>query len=260
MATFQVLGPDKIGPLSSGAGSVSIGTSMLTIGGLQYATSGLNGSLSGLTSNALYFIYAVISSGVLSLAISTNVNSVGPVGFTYWKLVGAFYASSATTVGSFVNIEGSPSSDWFSYTLNITANTPPTKGTVTRDEARWRRNADSMEIHYDYAQTSGGSAGSGSYLFPLPGAFAIDTNKQTTTTSSGQHVVGVSGILNSALQENGWVYAATTTQVSITTGNDSTPLADVSNSRAPLSTAAIRYSFKASVPITGWSSTPLKDL
>jgi hypothetical protein len=67
---------------------------------------------------------------------------------------------------------GTIATDWQSYTLNIgsTAGSSPTKGTIVRDEAKWRRVGDSMEIEYNYSQSTAGSdAGvTGHYLWPLP--------------------------------------------------------------------------------------------
>jgi hypothetical protein len=55
--------------------------------------------------------------------------------------------------------------------------TSPTKGTTTTDAVIWRRVGDSMELKWNYVQTSGGSIGSGYYLLTLPGGYSIDSTK-----------------------------------------------------------------------------------
>lgn len=68
--------------------------------------------------------------------------------------------------------------DWTDYTMTIGATTTPgVKGTpITVDKAQWRRNGSNMEIRYDFNQTGAGTAGTGTYLFPLPFG-SIDTTK-----------------------------------------------------------------------------------
>lgn len=103
------------GVITLPASSLSIAS--LTIGGKQYhLTSNLTVSVGTVSTETLYFVYAVISGGTVSLVISLNQNSVGPNGYTAWKLVGAFYGNFSSTFGSFVTIKGVPTSGWFSHT------------------------------------------------------------------------------------------------------------------------------------------------
>ena len=58
---------------------------------LNTATTGFNGLDTGsLASNQLYYIYAVVSSGLLGLVASTAAPGTGPTGFLAWKEVGRF--------------------------------------------------------------------------------------------------------------------------------------------------------------------------
>jgi hypothetical protein len=96
----QVLKPEKFIVTKVSASEISLGAgSAVTIGGQQYTlSSSISLLLSGLTVNSLYMVYAVMSSGVMTLVASTNVNSVGPSGYSSWKLVSAFYADSTTAL------------------------------------------------------------------------------------------------------------------------------------------------------------------
>lgn len=77
--------------------------------------------------------------------------------------------------------------EWTSYTQTIKgATSDPTKGTVTVDNARYRVLGNSIEIYYVYVQTAAGSgaAGSGSYYFPLPNSYTLDTTALNASTDS----------------------------------------------------------------------------
>lgn len=104
----QKLREDKIGAISHLAGVITLEASSLTIGGQQFKTSTLTRTITTdvtLTANTMYMVYAVQSGGVVSLKISTNVNSVGPAGFVSWKLVGAFNTNFSSTFQTICQIE-----------------------------------------------------------------------------------------------------------------------------------------------------------
>lgn len=154
---------DKIGTLTGGT-SITLGASTLTIGGQQYRnTSSISRLISTdvtLVANGLYMIYAVNNLGNIELRISSNVNSVGPSGFLSWKLVGAFYANGVTgsiAFGSFVNIEGAPTSDWITWT--------PT-GTWTTGTWTGRKMRNGPNMHYE-AGINLSSAPSGNWAMNL---------------------------------------------------------------------------------------------
>ena len=161
-------------------------------------------------------------------------------------------------------VYGTPITDWQSYTLTIGGSTSaPTVGTST-SRAIWRRVGDSMEIKYYLNQTGAGSAGSGTYLFPLPSGSSIDTNKATVTTNGsglGGTALGsaTAGNTTSAGSNNatvGTVIAYNTTNLAVqllatTIGQTIT----LGSTNYALSGATILYQFEASVPISGWSSS-----
>ena len=101
-----------------------------------------------------------------------------------------FYFSDLTVSDDKV-VDAPIVSEWEPYTLNITAVTSdPTKGTTSVDQAYYRRVGDSMEIKFDYAQTTTGTAGSGVYLFSVPSGYTIDSSKIDISTGTGRGVVG----------------------------------------------------------------------
>jgi len=154
-----------------------------------------------------------------------------------------------------VKVYGAPLMDWQQYTLTIGADTtPPTPGSDAVSKAFWRRVGDSMEISFDYYQTIAGSAGSGNYLFPLPSGHSIDTNKIATIANSSTNRVVGSAMARGSVALVGSVRIASSTQLYLEVGHDTTPVTLVSSGFANLGAATMRYSFTALVPILGWAS------
>lgn len=200
----QILQQDKIGALSHSAGIITLAPSVLTIGGQQYSTSSLNRTIATditMTANSRYQIFAVLISGVVNLRISVNQNSVGPAGFTNWKLVGSFYANGMSPVafGSFVNIKGVPKTENPVRFLSVFrgAVSDPTKGTTTRDQAFWEQNGKEEIVNLEYVQTTVGGAGSGDYNLELPSGHTFDTNFTSLDNSAPRGSLGDCGIRQS---------------------------------------------------------------
>lgn len=154
--------------------------------------------------------------------------------------------------------------DWQQYTMTIGAvTTAPTKGTVVRDQAFWRRIGDSMEIRYDYEQSGAGSAGSGIYLFPLPTGYSIDTTKLSTTTVNDLQV-GYAFLSTAAdgLTGNlpGHVTPYNSTNLSFgvhttVSGSLQSDHSQVASGVRGLDNATLIYSFRALIPILNWSTS-----
>lgn len=281
----QKLFEDKIGALSHSSGSITLAASKITIGGQQYITSALTRAIATdltMTSNGLYMIYAVVSGGVVDLRFSTNFNSVGPVGFTSWKLVGAFYSDGQTSVGfgSFVTIDGIPTTTSI-VTSNLTA--AATAGTTTYSSAsgtgklnenntwEWSRVGSRLigGCRVYGALTSTGS-GSGAYLWPLPAGFSMQSSYHIGSGGAFPHRAIPSGsgrALNNSLS-NVWGvthpmgFDATRFQQFWTANISSQPdLRFVGPGSIGANASGFwDFSFKVDVPIIGWSDTPLKDL
>lgn len=147
-------------------------------------------------------------------------------------------------------------SDWQSFTMNITGSVSnPTKGTsITVDEAKWRRVGDSMEIRWNYAQSSGtgGSAGSGTYLFALPTGYIVDTSK---LSSSGPRIVGHGSAGNSSNNEIALI-SVNTDQINLIMSAYKGSLdatSAISSTNFPLNAAA-NYTIIVIVPIANWTT------
>lgn len=277
----QKLRDDKIGALSHSSGVITLTSSTaspswLTIGGQQYKlTSNRTLALPTLTANTLYMIYAVQTAGVVSLVQSTNVNSVGPVGYASWKLVGAYYSNNLVSVsfGNFVTIDGTPTGDW--VILNNTVGSSfltggvsnPSFGTVATNIVKARRVGRELVYEWDYRQTGAGGAGSGTYFINVP--FTIDWAYHKA--SNTQPYVGNVGYM-SVIEETSGQYAGvnnvflpsnTTTQLAVRLGqvsNSATMNQDWSSSYSHFAVATFEFGLRAKFPVVGWSNTPLKDL
>jgi hypothetical protein len=150
---------------------------------------------------------------------------------------------------------GPPMTDWTSYSLTIGADTTaPTKGTINLDQAMWRRVGDSVEIKYNFRQTSAGTAGSGIYLFPLPSGLVIDTTKANYASASvGKSHCG-DVMVDDGTTYEGSVNVYDSTNLFLTIGNASTSFGSMSSTLAPLSGSDVRIGFRAILPIAGWSA------
>lgn len=154
--------------------------------------------------------------------------------------------------------------DWKEFTMTIDgATTAPTKATSPDvDKALWRRVGDSMEIMYEYRHSSstGAADGSGIYLFKLPTGYTIDTTKLAVSTSiNDSNTVGHTYSRSATASDELWgtVNAYDSTSLMLIIPSSSTnpkEMTFISSSDFPMTTANIKYGFKAIVPISGWSS------
>ena len=181
----------------------------------------------------------------LILHVSSNNGSAYSINFDNVK-VGPTNLTFGTTV-----------TDWEEFTMNIEGSTTnPTKGTIFRDKAFWRRVGDSMEIRYEYRQNAAGSAGSGTYIFRLPSGYTADTSKIQPVVNTARPTLGAA-----IASEGGAVddltgvvslYDSTGLMIVGVDGADNTQIVD--SAFADLAGTNTEYSFFASVPIAGWSS------
>lgn len=186
---------------------------------------------------------------------------------SYRLIVHCATTSSSAYVFKFDNVRvgpqqvlfGAPVTDFRSYTLTIGATTtPPAPGTVTVNNAQWRRVGDCMEIRYDFLQTVAGTAGTGGYLFPIPSGYTIDLAKvdgeggynacvgsaiARAGTTAGTGTVNVFNSTNLAIN----VFASSGSTFATVPG-------PIGSTYYALTFADIEWSFTALVPIVGWSS------
>lgn len=268
-------GVERIGTLSHAAGVISLASSRITIGGQQYDTSTLSRTISTdvtLAANTLYMIYAVLVAGVVQLRISTNLNSVGPAGFTTWKLVGAFYSNGGTyaapsvfALGDFVNINNKPATGWITTALSIvdSLNANIMSASPSNAIMRWRRDGGQNYIEFTYYHTATvGSAGTGPYSAKHPvnipaadsGAMAQGAGN---TPNIGIFALDVGGT-NSF--RRGSPQSLQSDRVNLAVLDSDFTQQVVSSTFRPASVANTAYTGRYDYPVSSWSNTPLKDL
>ena len=176
---------------------------------------------------------------------------------TRWRVV---KSANPLAVESELNYSSSIG-DWqpFNMTIDATTDAPDKSTTIDIDKAMWRRVGDSMEITYDYGHSSytgGGDAGNGQYFFQLPSGYIVDTSK--ISTCNGSTIAGACG--------SGWTTSTNDSYGIITpcvfTGGTSLILAVltsttaffIDSTTAETTNTTLVYSFRAVVPIVGWST------
>lgn len=260
---------EKIGTLTNLGASVQLAASKLTIGGQQYVTSTLTVAYPSLTAMTLYMIYAVQTAGVVSLVISQNFNSVGPSGYSSWKLVGAFYANGlgTPTFGSFVNLEGVPRTSDMAVAF-----TGPGFGTITVQSSWAYRSGDKFIAKGTFTLGTV-SAVNASIVLP---SISVDTAKKSAQANTqlvgelrrlagaatqdyqvGNTPGGTVGGLGS--QASAIFFDGSTTDRLFIARKQSSSAFDKEVTNNFLLTGEV-MNVEFELPISGWSTTPIKDL
>jgi hypothetical protein len=230
----------------------------LTIGGQQYhLTSALSLTLSGLSATTLYMIYAVASAGVVSLVASPNANSVGPVGATSWRLVGAFYSNGSSQFGSFVTTEGIPQSSFFDTTVT------GAWSTNAAYTAKIKRMGGVMQLNVAI-QLSG--APTGTLFVNMPASLNVDVAKLPTPAEPFLAMLkGLCEIRDASA--NTWTNSrvagpntGTTTVIVLGLNSGSNSYAQLTPTFPITFATGDTVAFDVEVPVLEWSITPLKDL
>lgn len=154
---------------------------------------------------------------------------------------------------------------WTAFTMNVRGTTTdPTKATTPdRDFARWRRVGDSIEIYYDYTQSSltGANDGVGLYIFDLPGAgdIEIDPAKAYDSSLASNGIVGpASSTFNGSTPTylgQAVIYdefGVSLKLVDVTSGSGGTFDVGESTGSGFAQSNDVRYGFSYKVPILGW--------
>lgn len=137
-----------------------------------------------------------------------------------------------------------------SYSLTIGgSSSAPSTGTVQTNIAQWYRDDGDMVITFQFRQTSSGTTGSGTYLFPLPSGATIDTNRcSLTNLQIGETCVGHGHVYDSASYFVVAVRPYDSTHLALSDGSGP----DVGSGHVALSGSDVRMSFTARIPITDW--------
>lgn len=250
----------------------------------SYSISSGSGNFSGTSSNSFaVYIYDVTNSawiqpaGVYNLVQGTGVGIAQgtfqtPSNMANFQiaLVSINATSGAITmlfddfyVGPQSLAFGPAMTDSQSYALTIGGTTTaPTAGTGATSLATYKRNGESIDITYTFTQANAGTAGSGTYLFPLPSGLSIDSTKVTINPNpdGNASVLGVAQISSSAPTTNGGngvlgvVIPYNSTNLAITYNSASSNIF-LDSAHNTLANINISYSFTAHVPISGWASS-----
>ena len=204
-----------------------------------FGSTTLNVAISGLSANTLYYLYIRKVSGVTSLVFVNTVPSTYRASFSDAVLVGAFYSNGLASVafGSFVNIDGPAQTGPIPYLPVFTG-----LGTVTAVELVWTRS--SVNTRMEGRFTNGTVTGSLATV-TLPGALAASAPADFVCGNYGQQGSATGSTVGYSSGSNNLFFGMANWQIGATGTN--------------LANSAF-MSFNASLPITGWSNTPLKDL
>lgn len=193
-----------------------------------------------------------------------------------WRCVGEIYNDSSSDIDFVASLQyrSLDFSDWTRgepITIDATT-TAPTKAATTEDYVKWRRVGDSMELFYTYiASATGGSNGSGDYIFKIPENFRIDTSVvgSDSTLFTGTYdndtlasTIGTTlfrSVSPNGATFHGWAFAYDETgfrvlmngvNPNLTTCYPSTPMRSANWSVFSNRTL---FHFRIKVPIQGWS-------
>jgi hypothetical protein len=195
---------------------------------------------------------------------STSYRLIFHVATTNASAYNLFFDSFVVGPGTVV--QGAAIGPWISYTQTLNAvTTAPTKGTIVRDTAWYRRVGDTMEIQWNYEQSSAGTGGSGVYIFPLPLGLTIDTTKalangDNSETVMGNGIVATSGDGQAATTRPLTVDAYNSTGFSLTATNDTsgalnTTRAHLSSTFNGFSNATYIITVQAKIPLAEWAGS-----
>jgi hypothetical protein len=135
-----------------------------------------NDSITGITTGSL-------AADTLTLTGVSNLNAVGNVRISGGT---AGQVLTATGVGSGLSWATLPAaSAWVSSAITIKATVlDPNKGTRTMDFIRYRPlGGKTYQVEMGYNQSGAGTAGTGNYLFTLPGGLQFDTTYHPVNTN-----------------------------------------------------------------------------
>lgn len=275
-ASFKIV---KTASNAQGEGASCVGYVPLGYRGQQCMISFTHRIISGniIDGDIGVYVYDVTNSSLLtpnnnSLIGSYNLNKMDVyIPETCAQIrIGFHFKSTVTTALTFVwddmqigpseAVYGPTMTDSTIFIMNPEATTTnPTKGTIAVDLATYKLSGDKMQIQWSYQQSSSGSAGSGTYIFPLPAGFVIDSLK--ISTSPLISAVGTFQILNGSYFGVGTVGVYDSTHLALyldtySFGVTASALntAVTAGSVFNFGTADFQMSFIAEIPIQGQSA------
>jgi hypothetical protein len=151
-------------------------------------------------------------------------------------------------------------------TLIKAVTTNPTFGTIAINNLKYARNGQNMLIDWDFQQTTGGTAGSGLYLFDISalGSFSINTTLKPVDAGVSAVSTDIRSVVGHAYIQTGTSFYScaavvySTTQIkfncSLTASGNQAGVNFWSSSGIPFS-GAVTANVRLIIPIQGWGST-----
>ncbi len=270
-----------------GAQSVSLA---LSAGGslCQYVTPGANFSGTNMeagmwvnTTNSTATVCAAQNGSVLTgnycnvvpssgSWVYVPANSVGPASGTsvgvclVWTgssgtiLADQAYVGQATNLG---NTNATTTSQ--NYTLTVGGvSSAPTPGSGAISSASWYRDGENMYIHYVFSQTNAGSGGSGTYLFPIPAGYTIDSSKVTFSTNAigmtgsfvGPAYSSLTATANATQAVPSFMVPYDSTHLAMISANNAQTLYPVGSNNFTMNSSPLYLSFDAKIPIVQFAA------
>jgi hypothetical protein len=229
------------------------------VAGQQYAITNLSSGVVTVQSSGANTIQAMAANTQLLLTcISTSGTGTGSWSWEYAPAQSSLLSvaqggtgvSSLSGSGTLVPAYTAPST----YTVTITGSSAnPGKGTMTADLAYTMKNGKMLTVGYTYVATTGGSAGTGTYLFSINGFTADTSFVRVSTTGFGSATVVGSAIVGSGTNQYigaVWLYDSTHLAIQFTNDTINPSPAFGSTSNTTLATANVTFSFTATFPVT----------
>lgn len=265
----------------SNASTVSVSACVLGVDGeivnKSTATTVTWGDNSGSseTANTVYYVYALdgSSGSTLNLSIRTTVpNEFGEDGSNNVVLGRLFNGAGSDidqySIDQWNNNEFRPQNtgwiDGGTITIGATT-TAPTKGsTLVRDKIFYKRDGANMIVSFSYEQTgtTGAAAGSGDYLFSIPGGYVVnaDNPHDIDGTAYGSGVFKFTSTAGDGFASNNsgssyhcQVGLHSTSQVKLFCNTTVDGVEGVIGSGVfPINTSGVTYTAMYTVNISGW--------
>ena len=232
-----------------------------------------------LTTGMQVYVYDIDNLTLIGAVINDDDGYLKNVGVgEYATFTGRFYGTGSSNYrliihrtdtvivsasASFDNVRVSPDAlvpgaiitDPQEYNLVIGATTTAPSGlTYSVNKAVWWREGAYMNIQYTM-EISGGTAGTGTYLFPIPSGYTIDSSLIDVNADYDRGNCGSTSVHNGS---KGSVVTYDTTNLQLTAGNSGSDYLPVASTTYAL-TVFRQISFTAKVPIVGWSAGAIQS-
>lgn len=231
------------------------GTAELAVSGIDYFDDGFQYTTTTISAGATSgsTLYSTTGRSSVNIRLLARIKISESTAGT-WATAAADVSLLPTPQVNFTNLSTSSA-------ITITGTTTnPTKGTTSTDRVFWRREGQYMYAYYEYTQTGAGSAGSGDYLFLIPGGYSVDTNYVTlnsSTASTAQRQWPTQGVFvgNTGSTSQSQLFP----EMYDSTHFRLVGLIGASNNVAgsgglALSNSSVQYGGWIKIPISGWSN------